>query len=191
MKIKFFLAIFFILNITGCFNKKTNFTNEQTNKINREIISNYNKAISKDPGNFNFYVERGKAKHDFGDFIGAIDDYDYSTKLNTNNIINFYKAKAKFSYGDFNGAITNYQTLINKKSFKDEYFFNLAISQFITSNYKDAIKKSTPANPVIEKLNLPEEERKAFLLSNLPASKNPKTFLSEVNSRKLSAEGVK
>ena len=60
----------------------------------------------------------------------------------------------------------------------------------IVEAYKDAIIKSTPANPVIEKLNLPEEERKAFLLSNLPASENPKTFLSEVNSHKLSAESM-
>ena len=64
------------------------------------------------------------------------------------------------------------------------------VTHEIVEAYKDAIIKSTPANPVIENLNLPEEDRKAFLLSNLPASENPKTFLSEVNSHKLSAESM-
>ena len=114
LKIKFLIAIFLTLNISGCsfFNKNNNLLNEKSNKINREIIDNYNKAISKDPSNFVFYLERGKAKYDSRNFIGAIDDYNYSTKLNPNNIVDFYKANAKFSYGDFKGAIIDYQKLI-------------------------------------------------------------------------------
>ena len=41
---------------------------ELDTKLNKEIIADLSKALSKDPDNFLFYLERGKAKQSYGDF---------------------------------------------------------------------------------------------------------------------------
>ena len=83
----------FFLNLTGCsysFDLKKSLQNK-SNNINREIIENYSKAISRDPNNFFFYLERGKAKHDYGDFKGAINDFNQSFKINPNLEVTFLR----------------------------------------------------------------------------------------------------
>ena len=67
-----------LFNLTGCslsFGQKKSLTEITNNNIiNLEIIKNYSRAISREPNNFFFYLERGRAKHEFGDFKGAIRD---------------------------------------------------------------------------------------------------------------------
>ena len=60
-----------LLNLVGCskrfklkiwdlFFSKNSSTNKKNNNINSEIIKNYSKAISREPNNFFFYLERGR-----------------------------------------------------------------------------------------------------------------------------------
>ena len=93
------------LKLSGCSKKfvRKNTINEKSNNINLEIIKNYSKAISREPNNFFFYLERGRAKHEYGDFKGAIRDFNYSFKIKPDLKVIFYKANSKFKYGDFKG----------------------------------------------------------------------------------------
>ena len=85
--IKTFIPIMFLAINSGCslLYKDENSSKELNNKYNREIIINYSKAISKIPDNFLFYLERGRAKHDFGDYVGAIMDFNASLSINNFN----------------------------------------------------------------------------------------------------------
>ena len=81
------------------------------NISNIEIIKNYSKEILREPNNFFFYLERGRAKYEYGDFKGAIKDYNNSFKIKPDLKVIFYKANSKFKYGDFKGAIKDYEKL--------------------------------------------------------------------------------
>ena len=106
----------FLSIISGCafFENK-----DQIKKLNnndfREIINNFSMAIKRNSQNFSFYLERGRARHAYGDFMGAIIDFNYSLRLNPNPKIIFYKANSKYAYGDFKGAIQDFEQLISKK----------------------------------------------------------------------------
>ena len=91
-----------LLNLTGCslsFGRKNLSTDKSNNNINREIIKNYSKGLSREPNNFFFYLERGRAKHEYGDFKGAINDFNYAFKIyNSNN-----ELESTFEVGLFPG----------------------------------------------------------------------------------------
>ena len=72
-----------LLNLTGCYVSfgRKNSSTDKSNNINLEIIKNYSKAISREPNNFFFYLERGRAKNEYGDFKGAIKDFNHSYKI--------------------------------------------------------------------------------------------------------------
>ena len=89
------------------------------NKLRLESYLNYSKAITKNPNNFFFYLERGKAKQNYGDFKGAINDFNYSFNLNPDKKIIFHRANAKFDYGDYLGAIEDYEKVIFINNFKN------------------------------------------------------------------------
>jgi tetratricopeptide (TPR) repeat protein len=123
-------------------------SNEKYNITNREIINNFSKAITKNPNNFFFYLERGKAKQNFGDFRGAINDFNYSFNLNKDYKFIFYRANAKFDFGDYEGAIRDYEqlTLITDlKGIKDQIFFNIASAQLTNLNYSGALNNYSKA----------------------------------------------
>ena len=138
---KVFSFLSLAINFTGC---STYYEGENTlektyNNINKEIIDNYSKAITKNPNNFHFYVERGRAKQEYGDFKGAIDDFNNAFKINPDKRFLFFRANAKFDYGDYEGAIKDYKNSISMNDFKEEVFYNLASSQQINFNYEDSI----------------------------------------------------
>ena len=130
-----------MLNLTGCslsFERK-NYLTEKSNDINLEIIKNYSKAISRDPSNSFFYFERARAKEDYGDFEGAIEDYNNSFKINQDLKAIFYRANSKYKYGDFEGAIIDYEKLNLFEKNKDQIFYNLASAQLLHFDYQKAI----------------------------------------------------
>ena len=131
----------FLALASGCsyFYEFKNSSKELNNKYNREIISNFSKAISKNPENSLFYTERGRAKHDYEDYVGAIKDFNDSLSLNPNKDVIFYMANSKYAYGDYKGAIKDYQKLNLKNNLLDEVFYNIASAELILLNYK-AIK---------------------------------------------------
>ena len=51
----------------------------------------------KNPDNFLFYHERGKAKHDVGDYVGAIRDFNSSLSINPDIKVIFDIAKSKYT----------------------------------------------------------------------------------------------
>ena len=85
--------------------RNKNLPKVQDNNFNREIISNFSKAISRDPNNFLFYLERGIAKHDYRDYQGAIKDFNNSFSLSPNLKIMFHMANSKYAYGDHEGVL--------------------------------------------------------------------------------------
>ena len=99
-----------------------NKTLKLSNNLNREIISNFSKAIKREPDNYLFYLERGIAKHNYGDYLGAIEDFNYSLKLNSNLKVIFHRANSKYTYGDHMGAIKDLKNLISKNIFQDQVF---------------------------------------------------------------------
>ena len=106
----------FLVLTPGCsvLNENKNLE-KKLNKLNSEIISNFSIALSKDPNNFLFYLERGRAKHDYGDYVGAIIDFNSSLNLSSDIKTLFYMANSKYAYGDYIGAIKDYEKLILKK----------------------------------------------------------------------------
>ena len=135
-----------LLNLTGCslsFGRKNSIEDKSNNSINLEIIKNYSKAISREPNNFFFYLERGRAKHEYGDFKGAIKDFNYSFKINPDLKVIFYRANSKYEYGDFKGAIKDYENLNIFEDYKDQVFYNLASAQLLNFDYQNAINNYT------------------------------------------------
>ena len=108
------LALLILITTYGFSNfyKSQNSSKEKFNDINLEIIANYSNAILENPNNELFYLERGKAKYEYGDFLGAIKDFDNSFKINPNMKVLFYRANAKFDFGDHNGAIKDYEKIM-------------------------------------------------------------------------------
>ena len=109
-----------LFNISGCsFSYQgRNSLKVKNNNINREIIENYSKAILKDPKNSYFFLERGRTKHEYGDFVGAIKDFNNSFKINPDIKVIFFRGNSKFYYGDFIGAIKDYEKLKFLKIYK-------------------------------------------------------------------------
>ena len=145
MKLKIFTALFLFLNLTGCsltFGLKNSFP-KKYDELNHEIIENFSRAISRDPNNFFFYLERGKAKHENGDFKGAIKDFNYSFKINPDLRAIFHKANSKYKYGDFEGAIKDYENLSVFEEYKDQIFYNIASAQLINLDLQDSINNFT------------------------------------------------
>ena len=101
IRIKTFVSMMFLTITSGCsfFYEGKDLSRELKNKLNREIIENFSKAILKNPDNFLFYLERGKAKHDIGDYVGAIMDFNSSLSINPDIKVIFDIAKSKYTYG--------------------------------------------------------------------------------------------
>ena len=124
--------------------KGKDYKKELRNTYNRELISNFSKAISKNPDNFLFYFERGIAKHNYGDYSGAIEDFNNSFSLNSDSEVTLHKANSKYAYGDYKGAINDYKKFLSKKHvFQDQVFYGIASSHLILLNYREAIKNYT------------------------------------------------
>ena len=142
---KTLFSIMFFTLISGCsfIYRSNSLSKEQSNKYNREIISNFSKAILKDPYNPLFYLERGMAKHDYGDYIGAINDFNISLGFKKDKKVIFNRANSKYAYGDHKGAIKDYKELILKRYFQDQVFYNIASSQLIILKYVNAIDNYT------------------------------------------------
>ena len=124
----------FLSCVSGCsffYENKYHRTKKLNNRLNREIISNYSKALTKKPDTFLFYFERGIAKHDYGDYFGAIKDFNNSLRLNPNPKVIFSRANSKYAYGDYEGAIKDFEKLISEGIFPDQVFYNMDVSALV------------------------------------------------------------
>ena len=79
------------------------------------LILSIQKNVKAESGDF--YFERGIAKHDYGDYFGAIKDFNDSLRLNPNPKVIFNRANSKYALGDYKGAIKDYEKLIPKKRY--------------------------------------------------------------------------
>ena len=148
----------FLSIISGCtFFENKDQIKKLSNNDFREIINNFSMAIKRNSQNFSFFLERGRARHDYGDFKRAIVDFNYSLRLNPNPKIIFYRANSKYAYGDYKGAIKDFEQLISKKFFQNQVFYKIGSSHLILLNYLDAIKNYT------EYIKYDKDEANAYL----------------------------
>ena len=70
--------IFIALIISSCSNLLTTKEANITDEINyqKELIKSYSQEILKDPKNENLIFDRGIAKYEYGDYKGAINDFN-------------------------------------------------------------------------------------------------------------------
>ena len=148
-QLKTFISMMFLTLTSSCsvFNEGEYSSKEISNKFNKEIIGNFSKAMSKNAENYLFYLERGRAKHDFGDYVGAIKDFNSSLSLNPDLKIIFDIANSKYSYGDYKGAIEDYKKLILNEDFKDEIFIRFL--PFLLNSFKFNFLAIVPAKKAI------------------------------------------
>ena len=125
LQIKIISALLLLLNLTGCsldYGRK-NYLTEKRNNINLEIIKNFSKAISRDPNNSTFYLERGIAKNEYGHFKGAIKDYEKLNFFGKYRDQIFYNlASAQLTNFDYQNAINNFTKSIGYDD-KDEFAY--------------------------------------------------------------------
>ena len=147
----------FLFSSCSFFYENKDHAKKQNNNLNKEIINNFTKALSKNPDNSLFYLERGKTKHNYGDYIGAIKDFNDSLRLNPNSKAIFNRANSKYAYGDYNGAIKDYEKFISRNIFQDQVFYSIANSQFILLEYEKAIENYSKS------IEYDQDEENAYL----------------------------
>ena len=90
-----------------------------------EVTDDYHKTIEIKPNDAKTYHNRGTAKRDLQDLIGAMADYNISIKLDPSDGICYYKrANLKNDYKDYNGAITDFNKAIELIPNYAEAFLN-------------------------------------------------------------------
>ena len=107
---KSFLIIIALI-ISSCSNLLTTKEPIITNEINQleEVIKSYNKLLLKDTKNEKLIFDRGIAQYEYGDYQGAIKDFDKAFQISNDLTILYSRAISKFEYGDYYGAIEDYK----------------------------------------------------------------------------------
>ena len=128
------LALIIIgLMISSCSNLITNKENKIINEIKQQkgAINYYSKELLKDPKNEKLLFDRGLAKYEYGDYKGAINDFDKAFNISNDLTILYSRAITKGDYGDYKGAINDYKKLLMITDLKKEIcvIFHSNVSQ--------------------------------------------------------------
>ena len=118
-------------------NKKSAITNEF--KEQREIIDSYSKELIKDPNNEKLIFDRGIARYEYGDYEGAINDFDKAFYISNDEAILYSRAIAKIQYGDYEGALDDYKKSLSITDLRKEIYLDIALINFYSSNFKKAL----------------------------------------------------
>ena len=128
--------------ISSCSNllttKETDITDEIKQQI--DIIKSFSKKLLKDPKNEKLIFERGIAKYEYGDYKGAINDFDKAFQISNDDGILYSRAITKFDYGDYEGAIDDYTRLVSIPDLRKEIYLDIGLINFYLSNYKNALQ---------------------------------------------------
>ena len=123
-----------------------------TNKIKqqKEVIKSYSQEILKDPKNEKLIFDRGISKYEYGDYKGAINDFNKAFQISNDDGILYLRAITKVEYGDYEGAVVDYTRLLNIPELRREIYFDIGLINFYSFNYKNALLN---INKVIEEGN--------------------------------------
>lgn len=113
----------------------------QTEKLeNENIIKFTNEQIKKNPNDFFLYKTRADAKLSLGKYKDAIEDYNYSIKLNGNNSEAFLNRGSAFFYSKKNNlAEKDFVTAIKLNKMEINAYVYLGILKQNNLNYIEAI----------------------------------------------------
>ena len=133
--------IIIALIISSCSNLLT--TKEATIsgeiKQKKELIKSYSQEILKDPKNEKLIFDRGIAKYEYGDYKGAINDFNKAFEISNDNGILYLRAITKLEYGDYEGAVDDYTRLLIIPELRREIYLDIGLINFYTFKYKDAL----------------------------------------------------
>lgn len=123
-------------------------SNSQSNKFVRqglraedpnEQIKLFTEAISLDSKNLDAYFYRGLAKHNIGDFNGAILDYTKVVFYEPSPDVYFNRGNSKYSLMDFNGAKEDFENALKLNPEFLEARYSLAVTKNDLKDYKGAL----------------------------------------------------
>ena len=133
--------IFISVIISGCSNlyitKESSITNEI--KQQKEVIKSYTQLLLKDPKNEKIIFDRGIAQYEYGDYKGAINDFDKAFQISNDLTMLYSRAISKFEYGDYKGAIDDYKKLLSIKDLRKEIYLDIGLINFYSFNYQNAL----------------------------------------------------
>ena len=104
-----------------------------------EKIQLFTEAISLEPKNLDAYFYRGLAKHDIGDFNGAILDYTKVIFYEPTADVYFNRGNSKYSLMDYYGAKEDYAKALELNPEFTEARYSLAVTKNDLEDYKGAI----------------------------------------------------
>jgi tetratricopeptide (TPR) repeat protein len=155
------VAIFFALKIFQNERKDIEASNNSPNSLDGYskrksedylgAITDFDKAILKEPNNHILYNERGLCKEKLGDYNDAIEDFQKAIKLKDNYADAYYNlGHCKFKNGDKEGACSNWQKSLDLKGhgkFELETNCNLGkkVENTKSDNAKSKEKKTPPS----------------------------------------------
>jgi tetratricopeptide (TPR) repeat protein len=139
--IRFIALLFITFTTTECFGQsEAEKLNIQGNDFGRqgkydEAIIRYDKAIELDPKYSEPFYNRGKAKLNLKNYIGAIDDFNKALKLDPNNSdIYNNRGIAKKKSNDLKGAIDDYDKSLTLDPTNYRVYFNRGIAKYEDGN---------------------------------------------------------
>lgn len=122
-----------------------------------EQIQLFTEAISLDPKNLDAYFYRGLARHNIGDFNGAILDYTKVLFYEPSADVYFNRGNSKYSLTEYEGAKEDYANALKLDPGFIEARYSLAVTKNDLGDYQG----------VISDLNTPNAEKTAGIFLQL------------------------
>jgi len=122
--------------------------NSQANKLLRQGIKSedpnekielFTQVIDLEPKNLDAYFQRGLAKNDIGDFLGAILDYTKVIFYQPDADSYYNRGNSKFNLADYVGASEDYEKAIDMDPELWDAVYNLGLVKSYLEDYKAAI----------------------------------------------------
>ncbi len=104
-----------------------------------EQVQIFTEAIALEPKNLDAYFYRGLAKHDLGDFNGAIMDYTKVIFYEPGADVYFNRGNSKYSLMDYSGAKEDFGNALKLAPNFIEARYSLAVTKNDLEDYKGAI----------------------------------------------------
>lgn len=109
-------------------------------------ISNSTRAIEINPMDESAYLQRGKAKLNLADWMGAVQDFTKIIEINPNNAEAYKnRGETKYYLSDYRGSIADYSILIKLEPLNAEAFFWRGLAKQSLNDNRGAVSDFTQA----------------------------------------------